>query len=381
MHFLEESTLMSAPAEHTTPLIRTALYDLHIKHGAKMVPFAGYELPIQYQEGIVAEHLHTRNSASLFDVSHMGTVKAKGPGIVNSLEKIIPSDLQNLDIGKMSYSALLNQEGGIIDDLMITKMADDDFTLVINGACKEKDLTFLHKNLPEGSLTLYENAALIALQGPKAADTLSALIPDANQLYFLEAMTRQWEGHELVVSRAGYTGEDGFEILISNETASNFVEKILENEDVKFAGLGARDSLRLEAGLCLYGQDLDEMITPIEAGLRWIIPKKRRDEGNFNGASVILKQLNEGTHIKRVGLLPENKVMVRSGTEICLENGDKVGTVTSGSFTPITDRPIAMGYVDHRVEPDTPLFANVRNSLRPCHQAKLPFSTPNYVKR
>lgn len=372
---------MSAATENETPLLKTSLYDTHIALGAKMVPFAGYELPIQYKEGIIAEHLHTRHAASLFDVSHMGTVKVKGAGVTHALEKIIPSDLQNLEFGKMCYSAFLNEEGGIVDDLMITHLQEDEFTLVINGACKEKDLLFLKKNLPAGSFSLLCNVSLLALQGPKAATALARLIPDSNQLCFLESMTAEWESHTLTLSRAGYTGEDGFEILIPDVAAPAFAAKLFENEDVRFAGLGARDSLRLEAGLCLYGQDLDERITPIEAGLRWIIPKKRREEANFNGAKTILKQLDEGTPIKRVGLLPEGKVMIRTGAELCLENGRKIGTVTSGSFTPLTDRPIAMGYVDFRIDENMPLFANIRGTLRPCHLTKLPFYTPNYVKR
>lgn len=371
---------MSDPAM-STRLQRTALYDRHILEGAKMVSFAGYELPMQYHEGIVAEHLHTRREASLFDVSHMGTVLIKAPGITEALEKIIPSDLQHLGQGKMCYSVLLNEEGGIIDDLMITRKGDDEFQIVINGACKEKDINFLRHNLPQGSFKLQENVSLLALQGPKAIDVLSSLIPEANNLFFLEATHVIWEGHTFTISRAGYTGEDGFEILLRNEAVKEFVNTLLANKAVKCAGLGARDSLRLEAGLCLYGQDLDERITPIEAGLKWIIPKKRRDEANFNGATTILKQLSSGTPIKRIGLLPEGKVMVRGGTDLCLESGKKIGTVTSGSYTPCTERPIAMGYIDAQLDEKTQLFANVRGTLRPCHQTQLPFYTPRYVKR
>lgn len=365
-----------------TDLLKTPLYDLHLKLGARMVPFAGYEMPVQYSAGIKTEHLHCRAQAGLFDVSHMGQLVVKGPWATAELEKIIPVDLEALQINQQSYGLFTNEQGGILDDLIITKWAEDCFFLVVNADCKKQDIAHLKSNLSDNTeLSELADQALLALQGPKAAEVIADLWPEAASLKFMNGLTTR----DAYITRSGYTGEDGFEISCPADTASEVAEKLLSYGQVEAIGLGARDSLRLESGLCLYGHDMDAQSTPIEAGLGWSISKSRRSggakEGNFPGSEIILKQMNAGAARKRVGLDIEGRAPVREGAVIEDTNGNKIGIVTSGGFSPTLKKPIAMGYVDSAFSKiDTPVNAIVRDKARPSKICKLPFVTPNYFR-
>ncbi len=314
----------------------------HRAAGARMVPFAGYAMPIQY-EGIIAEHLWTRESAGLFDVSHMGQLLLSGEGVAEALEALLPGDIIGLGEGRMRYSLLLDENGGILDDLMVAARPDGIY-IVVNGAVKHEDIGHLREHLPdEITLNHMEDRALLALQGPKAVDALARVVPGVEALYFMEAAAFG----ALWVSRSGYTGEDGFEISVPADQAEAFAVKLCGQPEVKPIGLGARDSLRLEAGLPLYGHDLDARRTPVEAGLTFAIQKRRRADGGFPGASVILPQLTEGTPEKRVGLLLGGKLPAREGAIVYNAGNpsEQVGIVTSGGFSPSLEQPIAMGYV------------------------------------
>jgi len=371
---------MTAPVLHKTPL-----HALHLARGGKMVPFAGYDMPVQYADmGVLKEHLHTRSAAGLFDVSHMGQALLVGkngdPAV--ALEKIVPGDIVSLKPGQLRYTVLLNDRGGIIDDLMVTRWDDTTLYLVVNAACKEKDFDYIEHSLElETTLEPMPERALIALQGPKAAEVLSSLLPDAAQLTFMTSYKTAHQGHTLFVSRSGYTGEDGFEISLPEEYAVTFTEKLLENDAVRLIGLGARDSLRLEAGLCLYGHDLDDQTTPVEANLKWVVAKRRRTEKNFAGADVIMRQLEQGTSRLRVGIRPEGKAPMREGTELVDADGKKIGVITSGGFGPSCDAPVAMGYVDTAfAATGTQIHAMLRGQMRPCTVAATPFIQQNYKK-
>lgn len=362
---------------------QTPLYKLHVEHLGKMVDFAGYSLPIQYQAGIIEEHKQTRSKASLFDVSHMGQIFLKGPGTLDFLEKLTPSSYGSMSKGQMKYSVLTNAEGGIIDDLMITKVDDDFYYLVVNGARFEADLNHMKPYINKDIILIpLQEYALLALQGPASEIVLSVFDPSLKKLHFLEAKEASILDFKCWVSRSGYTGEDGFEISVHQKDAIKLANALLKDEHVKLAGLGARDSLRLEAGLPLYGHDLDESTTPIDAALSFVISKEQKLNPKFLGSSIILKQLHEGQKAKRIGLLPDGKLMVREGTKLLDKDQNEIGIVTSGSFSPITDRPISMGYIhDEDLAPGREVFALVRNVPRPCTLTNIPFLTPHYKRR
>jgi aminomethyltransferase len=351
----------------------------HRAQGARMVPFAGYEMPLQY-EGIIAEHGWTRSSASLFDASHMGQFRLTGAEMEEALERLVPGDIRGLKRGAMRYTMLLAENGGIIDDLMATRLGDHLF-LVVNGATKQGDLAHLRDHLPSTiSVGNLERRALLALQGPKAAEVLARLIPACTKLSFMQAAFFGWQGADLLVSRSGYTGEDGFEISVPVEAAEALADALAADERVKPAGLGARDSLRLEAGLPLYGHDLTRETDPVSAGLGFVIGKRRREEGGFPGADRILGLLENGPESCRVGLALEGRMPAREGARV-LAGEDEVGTVTSGAFSPTLGRPIAMAFVrrDH-ARPDTELSVDVRKRRLDARVVPLPFVPHGYYR-
>jgi aminomethyltransferase len=360
---------------------QTVLYALHQELGGKIVPFAGYALPVQYSAGIMAEHKQAREAAALFDVSHMGQLRLEGADRIAALEALVPADLASLAVGRQRYSFFTNDAGGILDDLMISNQGDGLF-LVVNAACKQADIAHLKAGL-EGEVTLTElsDRALIALQGPMAADVLARLAPAVRTLAFMDCKPVDIDGAACLVSRSGYTGEDGFEISVPAERAEALARRLLAQEEVAPAGLGARDSLRLEAGLCLYGHDIDETTTPVEADLTWAIQKRRRLEGGFPGAAVVQRQLAEGAPRRRVGLQPQGRAPVREGAELQNDKGEVVGKVTSGGFGPTAGAPVAMGYVTAGLAAEgTPLNAMVRGKPLPCRVAALPFVPHNYFR-
>jgi aminomethyltransferase len=346
-----------------------------------MVPFAGYEMPVQYPTGILAEHLHTRSQAGLFDVSHMGQIRLAGADCVPALERLVPGDLAALAPLRIRYTLFLNEAGGILDDLMATRFPDGLF-LVVNAARKEADLAHLRDHLgTRATIEPLADRALLALQGPAAATVLSRFIEGIAQLRFMSAAEVTIADRQCLVTRSGYTGEDGFEISLPSGEAEGFARRLLAEPEVSPTGLGARDSLRLEAGLCLCGHDIDETTTPIEADLAWTIGKRRRAEGDFPGAPTILRQLAEGTRRKRVGIRPDGRAPAREDTEIVDNAGNRLGRVTSGGFGPSVGGPIAMGYVDsaHAME-GAPLQLLVRGAARPAHVARLPFFPTRYYR-
>jgi aminomethyltransferase len=368
-----------ALASAAAPLKRTPLHSLHLALGAKMVPFAGYEMPLQYPSGILNEHLHTRSKAGLFDVSHMGQLRLAGGDPVKALEALVPSDLLTLPALSMRYTLLLNEQGGILDDLMATRLKDGLF-LVVNAARKEDDLAHLHAGLDRSTtVEPLEDQALLALQGPAAATVLSGFCEGIARLGFMTAMETNLAGCKCLVTRSGYTGEDGFEISLPAAGAAPVAEMLLARPEVWPIGLGARDSLRLEAGLCLYGHDIDESTTPIEAALAWTIGKRRRAEGGFPGAAVVLRQLAKGTTRTRLGIRPDGRAPARENTPIVNAAGAKIGRVTSGGFGPSVGGPIAMGYADRNLAgAGTPLGLLVRGTARPAHVMRLPFVPHGY---
>ena len=360
---------------------QTPLFALHQELGGKIVPFAGYALPVQYPAGIMAEHKQTREAAGLFDVSHMGQVKLEGADRIAALEALVPAELAGLAVGRQRYSFFTNDQGGILDDLMISNQGDWLF-LVVNAACKEADIAHLKANL-KGDVTLTEMSerALLALQGPKAADVLARLAPGVQTLKFMDCKPVEVDGIACFVSRSGYTGEDGYEISVPAEKGEALARRLLAEDEVEASGLGARDSLRLEAGLCLYGHDIDTTTTPVEADLVWAMQKRRREEGGFPGAAVVQKQLAEGAPRRRVGLLPEGRAPMREGTVLQNDKGEEVGTVTSGGFGPTVGGPVAMGYVTTALAAEgTSLQAVVRGKPMPCKVAALPFVKHNYFR-
>ena len=371
-------------------LKRTPLYDLHIALGAKMVPFAGYEMPVQYKPGVMKEHLHCRAAAGLFDVSHMGQVilRSDDPEVAKrGLERLIPQDVLGLAEDRQRYGFFTNDAGGIEDDLMFANRGDHLF-VVVNAACKDADVARMREALePEMTVKLLENRALLALQGPKAEAVLAEHHPMVAEMGFMDVATVPLAGAECWVSRSGYTGEDGYEISVPVAAATDLAKALLAHEDVEPIGLGARDSLRLEAGLCLYGNDIDAETSPVEGALTWAIQKVRRAggdrEGGFPGAERILSEMANGVARKRVGLLPEGRAPMRDGTPLFTsEDSDTpVGQVTSGSFGPSVGGPVAMGYVtaDHAA-PDTPLFGEVRGKRLPVTVTRLPFVAPGFKR-
>ncbi|WP_281984073.1 glycine cleavage system aminomethyltransferase GcvT [Thalassorhabdomicrobium marinisediminis] len=371
-------------------LLKTPLYDLHLEAGAKMVPFAGYEMPVQYPMGVMKEHQHTRAKAGLFDVSHMGQVIVQGDSYeaaARGLERLIPADVLGLEEGRQRYGFFTNDAGGIEDDLMFANRGDHLY-VVVNAACKGADIARM-KTALEPDLTVAEitDRALLALQGPSAEAVLAALDPRAADMAFMDVATLDLNGVEAWVSRSGYTGEDGYEISVPAVHASSIAKALLEHDDVELIGLGARDSLRLESGLCLYGNDIDAQTTPVEAALTWAIQKVRRADGaragGFPGADVIFDQMANGAARKRVGLRPEGRAPMREGVQLFADaaGGDSIGTITSGSFGPTVGGPVAMGYVtaDHATTGAT-VYGELRGKRQPLTLTKMPF-TPANVKR
>ncbi len=361
-------------------LLKTPLFDLHRKWGGRLVAFAGYHLPVQYTDGIMAEHLWTRESAGLFDVSHMGQVELIGTGAIDALEALVPGDLKILKNNRMRYSLLLNSNGGILDDLMITRVTSGLF-LVVNGAVKHEDITHLRAHMPDDvQLNYMDNHALLALQGPKAVDALSRVVPGVEDMTFMQGGAFMWNGDGMWISRSGYTGEDGFEISLPNEIASEFAELICAQPEVKPAGLGARDSLRLEAGLPLYGHDITTTQNPVEADLSFAISKRRKTEKGFPGADKIIDQLLDGAAIKRIGFGVEGRQPAREGAEI-YSGDEKIGFVTSGGFSPSLQKPIGMGYVNIAFAADNTEFQiDVRGKRLNATVVPMPFMPHRYVR-
>jgi len=368
-------------------LLTTPLNALHLELGARMVPFAGYSMPVQYPAGLVAEHHHTRNAAGLFDVSHMGQLRLTDPAAAAAFESLMPVDVMGLGVNKQRYGLLLNDEGGIIDDLMFVNRGEDIF-VIVNGACKHGDLAHIQQRI--GSRCSIEpqfDRALLALQGPQAVTTLQRLVSGVEQLVFMTGTAATWEGAELYVTRSGYTGEDGFEISLPAHAADAFARTLLAQPEVKPIGLGARNSLRLEAGLCLYGNDIDTTTTPVEAGLNWAMQKVRRTggarAGGFPGAAKVLAQLDGSAPAQRlrVGLVGLERVPVREHVELHNDAGQKVGEVTSGLLAPTADQPVALAYVQAEYAASgTRLNAMVRGKAVPMQVSPLPFVPNRYFR-
>jgi aminomethyltransferase len=380
-------------AQGEVPLRRTPLYALHVRLGARMVPFAGYEMPLQYPGGIIAEHLHTRAAASLFDVSHMGQIAVRPRSgriedAARALEALVPGDIVALAPGRQRYTLLTNDAGGVRDDIMVSHQ-DDHLAVVVNAACKESDEAHLAASLADiCEVTMLDDRALVALQGPRAEAALAQLAPQVRGMRFMDALPIDIMGATCLVSRSGYTGEDGFEIGIAAAHAEAFCEALLRDESVAMAGLGARDTLRLEAGLCLYGSDLDIDTTPVEAALEWTIAPARRAggarAGGFPGAQRVLDELANGAARRRVGLRPQGRAPVRAHATLFCDgpSAAAIGMVTSGGFGPSLDAPIAMGYVSTScAQSGTPLFAEVRGKRLPVTVSELPFVAPHYKRR
>lgn len=353
----------------------------HRAQGARMVPFAGYHMPIQY-EGIIAEHLWTRAHAGLFDVSHMGQLLITGDGVDAALETLLPADVKGLGLNKMRYSLLLNEQGGILDDLMLTRQADG-FYMVVNGATKFEDLGHMREHLPdEITINHLDDSALLALQGPEAATALARIQPAVAELYFMEAGAFDLDGTPAWISRSGYTGEDGFEISIAADAAERLATLLCAQPEVKPIGLGARDSLRLEAGLPLYGHDLDEETTPVAADLGFALSKRRREEGGFPGAERILIERANGSVLKRVGLIVDGRQPVREGAAVLDDEGSEVGRVTSGGFSPSLERPIAMAYVPlASAAPGARLKLSQRAKIFDAEVTAMPFVPHRYHRK
>ncbi|WP_425045870.1 glycine cleavage system aminomethyltransferase GcvT [Primorskyibacter sp. S87] len=372
-----------------TELRRTPLYALHLELGGKMVPFAGYEMPVQFA-GIMGEHQHTRDKAGLFDVSHMGQVILTGGSyqdIASAFETLVPMDVSGLSEGRQRYGLFLNEAGGILDDLMFANRGNHLF-VVVNAACKDQDIAHMKAALEPGvTVTPVMDRALMALQGPGAERVLADLNPEAAEMRFMDVRTLVLDGAECWVSRSGYTGEDGYEVSVPADRAEALARRLLEHEDVAPIGLGARDSLRLEAGLCLYGHDIDSDTLPTEAALNWAIQKARRAggsrEGGFRGADAVLAQMANGAGRKRVGLRPGGRAPMREGVEIfaAAEDGEPIGRITSGGFGPTVGGPVAMGYVPADLAtPGTELFGELRGKRLPLTVAPLPFVAANFKR-
>lgn len=363
-------------------LKQTPLYAAHLEAGARMVPFAGYSMPVQYRDGVLKEHLWTRESAGLFDVSHMGQARLRGVSPLSAFEEVTPGDFIGLKPGKQRYSVLLNKKGGIIDDLMAGRPDDDGLFVVVNGACKDNDFKVIDAELAgQVRIDRLEDRALLALQGPKAAQVLAAHAPDAAKLAFMETAARQAFGVDAIISRSGYTGEDGYEISVPGQAALRIWNTLLADERVRPIGLGARDSLRLEAGLPLYGHDLDETVSPIEAGLGFAVSKKRRDARDFPGAGRIAAELAGELARKAVGLKVEG-APAREGAEIADAEGKVVGVITSGGFSPTLGYPIALGFVPPALAAaGTELKVIVRGRAQAAQVVATPFVPHRYVRK
>ena len=371
----------------TEQLLKTPLHALHLELGARMVPFAGYDMPVQYPLGVMKEHQHTREHAGLFDVSHMGQILLSGADAARALETLVPVDIIDLPVGMQRYAMFTNEQGGILDDLMVANLGNDQLFLVVNAACKDQDLAHLRKHLGKycDIQPLFEERALLALQGPAAVTVLQGLAPEVASMTFMQFAPVPLLGTECYVSRSGYTGEDGFEISVPAQHAEALARHLLADPQVQAIGLGARDSLRLEAGLCLYGHDMNDSTTPVEASLLWAISKNRRAEGSraggFPGADIIFAQQQNGVARKRVGLLPQERTPVREGAEIVDAEGTVIGNVCSGGFGPTLGAPLAMGYLDTAFTAlDSEVWAIVRGKPVPLKVSKLPFVPQRYYR-
>jgi len=371
----------SPGTDSSESLKKTPLHALHVELGGKMVPFAGYDMPVQYPAGILKEHQHTRARAGLFDVSHMGQVRLTGDDAAAALEALVPGDIKGLGERRMRYTLFLNETGGILDDLMVTNAGDHLF-LVVNAARKEHDVAHLTERLKgRAEVELLDDLALMALQGPDAAGVLARFVPEAADMKFMSYLPATFDGVPVVLTRSGYTGEDGYEISCDKADAEAIARALLAQPEVEPIGLGARDSLRLEAGLCLYGHDIDETTTPVEAALEWALSKRRRAEGGFPGAEIVLAQLQSGAQRRRVGIRPDGRQPAREHTEIVDEAGNRLGEVTSGGFGPTANGPVAMGYVDiGRAAVDTPLTLMVRGKPLAAKVAAMPFVPQRYYR-
>lgn len=374
----------------TTANAQTSLYNLHVELGAKMVPFAGYDMPVSYPLGVMGEHNHTRDKVGLFDVSHMGQAYLIGPDhdtTARAIETLVPGAVLTLGMGRIRYTQLLNKDGGIIDDLMVTRSAyeedDGKLFLVVNAGCKHGDYEHIAANLPDNvRLEPVEGRSLLAIQGPGAADMFAGMCPQAKDMGFMTAIRAEINGVDCWISRCGYTGEDGYEISVPDAHAEEFARTLLAHEAVEAIGLGARDSLRLESGLCLYGHDIDETTSPVEADLMFSIAKRRREEGGFPGFARVKAELEEGPKRLRVGILPQTRAPAREGAEIQSKDGNTIGIITSGGFGPTFGGPVAMGYV-------APEFATegsdvnliVRGKALPARIATMPFVAQRYYRK
>ena len=376
-----------------TSLLTTPLNALHIELGAKMVPFAGYSMPVQYPMGLMAEHAHTRTAAGLFDVSHMGQLVLRGKGAAMAFESLMPVDVMDLAVGKQRYGLLTTDEGTIIDDLMFINKGSDEIFVIVNGACKAGDIAHMQSKMGQRcEIITLPTQGLLALQGPQAVNALQRVVPGVDQLVFMTGGAFPWNGADLFITRSGYTGEDGFEISVPSENTDALARALLAQPEVKPIGLGARNSLRLEAGLCLYGQDIDTTTSPLEAGLAWAIQKVRRGggarAGGFPGASKIMAACADASGLvaqkptrKRVGLIAQERVPVREGVALCTTDGRIVGKVTSGLLGPSVNLPIAMGYVPAELSANgTLLHAMVRGKPVPMIVSSMPFVPNRYYR-
>ena len=364
----------------------TPLHKMHVDAGAKMVPFAGYEMPVSYPLGIKKEHTHTRERAGLFDVSHMGQIRLSGEHAMSALESLVPVDIIDLPLMKTRYALFTSENGGVMDDLMVTNLGGNSLFLVVNAACKDSDFEHLQHNLGSScELELCDDLALLALQGPKAVKVLSEHAPSIKEMAFMTAKQTKIDEIDCLVTRSGYTGEDGFEISVSAKDAESLASLLIANDEVEWIGLGARDSLRLEAGLSLYGHELDISHSPVESSLNWALSKVRRlggeRDGNYLGDQVILNQLENGSDTKVVGILPEGKMPVRDGAIIQDENGNQVGYVTSGGFGPTLNKPISIARIETKFnQSQSKLFGLVRDKIIAVEIVKLPFVKHNYYR-
>jgi len=370
----------------TTDLKKTPLNALHRSLGAKMVEFAGYDMPVQFPLGVMKEHLHTREKAGLFDVSHMGQAAVVGADhetVAKALETLVPGEIQKLGVGRQRLTVLLNDSGGILDDLMVSRPSTDGrVNIVVNGACKEADYAYLDDHLPEGvKLERFDNRGLLALQGPKASEVLAKLTPAAADIKFMRFEELKIGDITAVVTRGGYTGEDGFEISTWEDDTEKLAKLLLDDDLVEPIGLGARDSLRLEAGMCLYGHDLNPEISPVEGNIAFTIGKRRRAEGGFPGETRILRELADGPSRLRVGILPDGRAPAREGAQIQSTDGNVIGVVTSGGFGPTLGRPVVMGYVEtgHAVT-GTTINLMVRGKALPARVVDMPFTQHHYYR-
>lgn len=370
---------------------KTKLYDMHVAQGAKMVPFAGYEMPVQYPLGVMKEHLHCRENAGLFDVSHMGQAfiiaeDGSFKTAADFLETLVPCDVKSLEPGRQRYTQFLGEDGGILDDLMVSRLGLDGHQhwiyLVVNAGRKDDDFAHIEAHLPDGlMLKILDDMSLIALQGPKAVDVVAQYIPAAKTMPFMSSLDTPINDIWCHISRSGYTGEDGYEIAVKHSDVEAMCALFLSHDEVEFIGLGARDSLRLEAGLCLYGHDIDTTTSPIEAGLIWSIPKHRREEGGFLGAARVQKDIAERPPRRRVGIQPGGRAPAREGTVIQNTDGQEIGTITSGGFGPNVEGPVAMGYVKRRYSRvGTEINLMIRGKAKPAKVVKLPFVANNFYR-